>query len=291
MAVSDTRELHAEAVRLGRETYLDPDTGYQVITELGHLRRGKCCGCGCRHCPFEHENVPQPASAERVQQPALINAGLFRKRSCDVLFWSGGKDSYLAWLYLRRELAALDRDVALLTTFDGRSRTVAHQEIPFGRIVEQSEALGAPLLAIPLDPRTAYLKRIEAGLELLGRGRGIERLVFGDLHLEHIRQWREESFAPLARALGLRLHFPLWGLGYAELMREFVESGASAEITAAPFGDYGGAVRVGDSFGPDFVARLPAGVDAFGERGEFHTRVSPAGAGGPRAGGGARTAP
>jgi len=190
-----------------------------------------------------------------------------------VLFWSGGKDSYLAWRYLKREPAGRGRDAVLLTTFDARSSIVAHQEIPLARIREQSAALGAPLLTVPLDAGAEYLERIEAGLALLRRRCRIERLVFGDLHLEHIRSWREDRFAPLAEALDLTLHFPLWGRPYAELMREFVASGASAEVTAAPQGDFEGRVRVGDRFGPEFAAGLPASVDAFGERGEFHTRV------------------
>lgn len=26
--------------------------GRKVLTELFHLRRGSCCGNGCRHCPY-----------------------------------------------------------------------------------------------------------------------------------------------------------------------------------------------------------------------------------------------
>jgi hypothetical protein len=26
---------------------------FLVFTEAHHLRRGACCGSGCRHCPFE----------------------------------------------------------------------------------------------------------------------------------------------------------------------------------------------------------------------------------------------
>jgi hypothetical protein len=29
--------------------------GYVVFTERYHLRRGYCCGSGCRHCPYERE--------------------------------------------------------------------------------------------------------------------------------------------------------------------------------------------------------------------------------------------
>ena len=29
------------------------ENGKKVMTEQYHLRRGYCCGSGCRHCPFE----------------------------------------------------------------------------------------------------------------------------------------------------------------------------------------------------------------------------------------------
>lgn len=50
-------ELHRSACQLRRNTYVDPLTGYQVITEYAHLQRGKCCGNNCRHCPYDHVNV------------------------------------------------------------------------------------------------------------------------------------------------------------------------------------------------------------------------------------------
>ena len=50
--------VHEEALAAGAETYLDPDTGYVVFTELFHRARGTCCGSGCRHCPYDHVAVP-----------------------------------------------------------------------------------------------------------------------------------------------------------------------------------------------------------------------------------------
>jgi hypothetical protein len=29
-----------------------------VFTAAWHLKRGTCCGSGCRHCPYGHVNVP-----------------------------------------------------------------------------------------------------------------------------------------------------------------------------------------------------------------------------------------
>lgn len=34
------------------------ENGLMVMTEAYHLKRGYCCGNKCRHCPFEHVNVP-----------------------------------------------------------------------------------------------------------------------------------------------------------------------------------------------------------------------------------------
>jgi hypothetical protein len=41
--------------------------GYMVFTEKYHLDKGYCCGNGCRHCPFEFENVPEPRKSQLLQ--------------------------------------------------------------------------------------------------------------------------------------------------------------------------------------------------------------------------------
>ena len=38
--------------------------GLVVLTEQFHLDRGYCCGNGCRHCPFDYKNVPEPRRSE-----------------------------------------------------------------------------------------------------------------------------------------------------------------------------------------------------------------------------------
>lgn len=35
-----------------------------VLTEAYHLERGYCCGNGCKHCPYEYDNVPEPRRSE-----------------------------------------------------------------------------------------------------------------------------------------------------------------------------------------------------------------------------------
>lgn len=43
--------------------YKDPDTGYFVMTSIYLKSKGKCCGSGCRHCPFD------AAEQQRAQRP------------------------------------------------------------------------------------------------------------------------------------------------------------------------------------------------------------------------------
>ncbi|KAK3593351.1 hypothetical protein CHS0354_021915 [Potamilus streckersoni] len=50
-------EKHLTAVKAGKLFYTDPTTGYQVMTRLVHMNRGRCCGNACRHCPYGHANV------------------------------------------------------------------------------------------------------------------------------------------------------------------------------------------------------------------------------------------
>ena len=40
------------------EDYYINEDGLLVFTEAYHLKRGKCCGNKCKHCPFDYVNVP-----------------------------------------------------------------------------------------------------------------------------------------------------------------------------------------------------------------------------------------
>ncbi|XP_053515614.1 uncharacterized protein C1orf53 homolog [Artibeus jamaicensis] len=58
-------DLHAAACAAGHLSYLDPATGYVVLTQLAHVRRGRCCGSACRHCPYGQVNVKDPAKKKQ----------------------------------------------------------------------------------------------------------------------------------------------------------------------------------------------------------------------------------
>ncbi len=55
-------QAHVEALARGAESYLDPQTGFVVLTADTLLARGACCGSGCRHCPYP---VAEQRRAER----------------------------------------------------------------------------------------------------------------------------------------------------------------------------------------------------------------------------------
>jgi hypothetical protein len=52
---ADVVEAHDRAMREGRAGYLDPRTGLFVMTAGYLLQRNRCCGSGCRHCPYDPE--------------------------------------------------------------------------------------------------------------------------------------------------------------------------------------------------------------------------------------------
>jgi hypothetical protein len=43
---------HGDALVAGADSYVDPASGYTVLTAAYLARRGNCCESGCRHCPY-----------------------------------------------------------------------------------------------------------------------------------------------------------------------------------------------------------------------------------------------
>ena len=285
----DFTALHGIACDAGQMTYADPETGYTVFTELAHKRRGKCCGSGCRHCPYGHENISPEDRARKIMQPAFLNdydpGGAFSvggprnggRRRVKVLFWSGGKDSFLALRALVRQRAAAAGGafgIVLLTTFDSTSRIIAHQEVKIDSIVAQARHLGLSLLGVPVHRASAekYVDRIRRALDVIstkvdGESGGETKitLAFGDLHLDYIRAWRDKE-------MGMHdLEYPVWQVPYPDLITDLRASGVRCVVSASEPASLG-AVEVGDVFDERLWKKAEAaGVDGFGERGEFHS--------------------
>ncbi len=190
-----------------------------------------------------------------------------QKPARDILFWSGGKDSLLSLRYLQDDT---NEDPILLTTFDDESGRVPHQNIPIETIRRQAVDLGLILFTVPISypaSNSEYLNTLEAHLNRFPFG--VRRLVFGDLHLQDIREWREEQLGNL----GFDLAFPIWQKPYNELFDRLEREKVSIRISAV-MDDFQDLIAPGTLFNREFVESLPEEVDKMGENGEFHTEVT-----------------
>ncbi len=186
-----------------------------------------------------------------------------------LLSWSSGKDSAYALAEVRR---ADDIEiVGLLTTVTAAYDRVAMHGVRRALLEKQAEAAGLPLIVVEL-PAPCSNAEYEARLGVaLARARAedVVHVVFGDLFLEDIRAYRETQLA----AHWMTGVYPLWGRDTRVLAREMVESGLRARLACVDPRqlDRRFAGRV---FEQALLDELPAGVDACGERGEFHTFVT-----------------
>jgi len=98
--------------------------------------------------------------------------------------------------------------------------------------------------------------------------RGIDHVVFGDIFLEDLKQYREK----LLRGTGLQSLYPLWKIDTKLLLDDFTEVGFKTVICSAD-ADLFSKDQVGKTIDTAFAEKLPPGVDPCGENGEFHTLV------------------
>jgi uncharacterized protein (TIGR00290 family) len=183
-----------------------------------------------------------------------------------VLSWSSGKDS--AWsLHLLRQ----NPDVAvvgLLTTINELHKRVAMHAVRTTLLEEQAKSVGLPLRMINI-PSPCSNEQYESAMKraiVEIKQQGVEQIAYGDLFLEDVRAYREVQLA----GTGLAPIFPLWRIPTAELAREMIGSGVRAVVTCVDPGQLSGGFA-GREYDESFLADLPDGVDACGERGEFHT--------------------
>jgi uncharacterized protein (TIGR00290 family) len=98
--------------------------------------------------------------------------------------------------------------------------------------------------------------------------KGINKVVFGDIFLEDVREYREKNLSKLDMS-GI---FPLWKKDTDKLAKEFIELGFKAIITCVDSNSLDESF-VGKEFDNDFLDQLPKNVDPCGEYGEFHSFV------------------
>jgi uncharacterized protein (TIGR00290 family) len=100
------------------------------------------------------------------------------------------------------------------------------------------------------------------------RGQGIDTIVFGDLFLQDIKEYRDRFLA----GLSMQAIYPIWHKDTSLLIREFIESGFKAVVTCVDPKALDGSFA-GRTIDEQFLNDLPASVDPCGENGEFHSFV------------------
>ncbi len=200
-----------------------------------------------------------------------------------VLLWSGGKDSALALYHAGKSHPAL-QVVKLLTCVSQAYDRVSMHGVRRQLVQEQADALGLPIdfVVIPpsddptcpmahtvpgtsFPPNDVYTKTMLSAFARCKQG-GVEVVVFGDIFLEDLRAFRDRL---LAHA-GLVGCYPLWGRDSAELYDEFTALGFQA-ITVCVDRERLSEEHCGQFLTPAFRDSLPEGIDACGERGEYHS--------------------
>lgn len=185
-----------------------------------------------------------------------------------LLSWSTGKDS--AWsLHVLRQTPGIEV-AGLFTTVNAAFDRVAMHAVRRQLLEAQAAAAGLPLHVIEIPwpcPNEAYEGAMGAFVAAQ-KDQGVAAMAFGDLFLEDIRAYREEKLA----GSGIAPLFPLWGRETGALAREMIAGGLKARLTCVDPKKLP-ARFAGRTFDEALLADLPAGVDACGENGEFHTCV------------------
>jgi uncharacterized protein (TIGR00290 family) len=182
-----------------------------------------------------------------------------------IFCWSSGKDSaYCLHEVLQKKLF----DVRyLLTTLNQTHQRVSMHGSREDLVERQAAAIGIPLLKVWVSEGTnAEYERQMATTLLAAKAEGIEQVIFGDIFLEDLREYREKKLAEV----GMQAVFPLWKRDTATLVRDFVAQGFQAALccTNDAYLDEEWAGRMIDA---SFVNDLPDGMDPCGENGEYHT--------------------
>jgi uncharacterized protein (TIGR00290 family) len=183
--------------------------------------------------------------------------------------WSSGKDSAFA-LYEAQRLG-LAEIAGVVTTVNERFDRVAMHGVRSSLLDRQIAALNIPAIKVLIPnpcSNEIYESRMREACASI-KAAGIHHLVFGDLFLQDIRDYRERTLA----SFGITPIFPLWGRDTRQLAADMLDCGLVAHLVcldptriAARF--------AGRRFDASLLRDLPVGVDPCGENGEFHTVVT-----------------
>jgi len=190
-----------------------------------------------------------------------------------ILFsWSGGKDSALA-LHVLLQQPRKWKVVGLLTSVADEYQRVSHHGVREELLERQAEAIGLPLDKLRLPSKSGPCSNADYET-LLGKklaeyvARGVRHVGHGDIYLADLRAYREQLLAKS----GMTGVFPIWQRDSHELIGSFVAFGFRSVLCCVD-GTKLNSSFVGRELNLATINDLPAGVDACGENGEYHSFV------------------
>jgi uncharacterized protein (TIGR00290 family) len=184
------------------------------------------------------------------------------------LSWSTGKDCAFA-LYRVREAGEVEV-TRLLTTVNAEAGRAAMHGVRVEILRRQADAMDLPLVEVPLPwpcSNEDYERLMAEATDEL-KAAGIRQMVFGDLFLEDIRDYRDTRLT----RVGMTAIYPLWQEPTDLLAREMLAAGVEARVATVDLSKLD-ASFAGRPWDAAFLADLPENVDPCGENGEFHTCV------------------
>ena len=182
--------------------------------------------------------------------------------------WSTGKDSALALYKISQNKNF--KITGLVTSLTSDFNRVSMHGVRRELLQLQAKNLNIPLYTVELPNPCSNELYQEKMAELLSKAENenVSHLGFGDLFLEDVRQYREESL----KMTNFKAEFPLWKCDTSLLANEIISSGIKAIVTCIDLKKLPLSF-LGREFNHAFLNDLPKDIDPCGEYGEFHTFV------------------
>ena len=182
-----------------------------------------------------------------------------------IFSWSGGKDSsYALYKVLQENTYEV---MYLLTTVNQQVKRISMHGVRELLLQQQAESIGIPLITLEIhEDSNAHYEQQMSEVLTRAKSEGINCVIFGDIFLENLRQYREDNMAKIH----MKAVFPLWKRDTTELLTDFLTLGFKT-ITCCVNDGYLPEEWVGREIDEHFLKELPLNVDACGENGEYHT--------------------
>lgn len=184
------------------------------------------------------------------------------------LNWSSGKDA--AFTLFRIQQQSSIKVGKLVTTVNSQVNRITMHGVRKTLLEKQAQEIGLPIHIILLPGEISmreYNEIMEQETTQL-REEGFTHSIFGDIHLEDLREYREKQL----NLLGVKGVFPLWKMNTGDLMQEYLAAGFKA-VTVSVNSKLLDSSFCGRIVDQDFLNDLPKNIDPCGENGEFHTFV------------------